>query len=99
MYNESEKERERKEKRKERNRKYWSEHKTEIAIKRKRKRLLEKQAVKFAEDIKQDESLQELLVELLELDNEINSDTVVIDALRKYAEGVINGKTEKNSTK
>ena len=97
MYNEIEKER--KEKRKERNRKYWNEHKTEIAIKRKRKRLLEKQAVKFAEDIKQDESLQELLLELLELENEINVNTVVTDAVRKYAEELINGKTEKNSSK
>lgn len=88
-------EEEKREKRKERNRKYWNEHKQEIAMKRKRKRLLEKQAVKFAEDIKQDEELQALLLDLLDL-RETNSgtETVVADSLRNYAEVLKNGEKE-----
>lgn len=86
-------EEEKREKRKERNKKYWNEHKQEIAIKRKRKRLLEKQAVKFAEDIKQDERLQALLLDLLETTS--NTKTVLADALRNYAVEVLkNGEKE-----
>ncbi len=77
-------EQERKEKRKERNQKYWNEHKKEIAIKRKRKRMLLKQAEKFANDIQNDESLQRLLVELTE-DENVNKETIIKDSLMEYA--------------